>query len=233
MRRGRHGRRPTSWVAMRGSPSLCGSKPAACTGATSLCIMPARLGALGGCQMGSSARSSGGCGLASVFDRHQQPAGRERPPRRRPAEQRDQAAVPLRSCAAPANRSPWSGAMAGAIHGRGCRRANPRQDAQAWQANASRHRRAAGGRSDARPGTGRCNPPDRSDAGESGWREPALCNASWKRTDWAPHRVRTFKLVADPKFAAKLKDIVGLCVDPLAHAVVLSVWPHPVPKTLA
>ena len=39
----------------------------------------------------------------------------------------------------------------------------------------------------------------------------------------APHRVRTFKLSTDPKFAAKLKDIVGLYVDPPAHAVVLSV----------
>ena len=35
----------------------------------------------------------------------------------------------------------------------------------------------------------------------------------------APHRVRTFKLSTDPKFAAKLKDIVGLYVDPPAHAV--------------
>ncbi len=39
----------------------------------------------------------------------------------------------------------------------------------------------------------------------------------------APHRVRTFKLSTDPKFAEKLKDIVGLYVDPPAHAVVLSV----------
>jgi hypothetical protein len=39
--------------------------------------------------------------------------------------------------------------------------------------------------------------------------------------------------VTDPKCAAKLKDIVGLCVDPLARAVVLSVCLHPVPKTLA
>ena len=39
----------------------------------------------------------------------------------------------------------------------------------------------------------------------------------------APHRVRTFKLSTDPKFAAKLKDIVGLYVDPPARAVVLSV----------
>jgi transposase len=39
----------------------------------------------------------------------------------------------------------------------------------------------------------------------------------------APHRVRTFKLSNDPKFAVKLKDIVGLYVDPPEHAVVLSV----------
>jgi transposase len=38
-----------------------------------------------------------------------------------------------------------------------------------------------------------------------------------------PHRIRTFKLSNDPKFADKLKDIVGLYVDPPAHAVVLSV----------
>ena len=39
----------------------------------------------------------------------------------------------------------------------------------------------------------------------------------------APHRIRTFKLSTDPKFAEKLKDIVGLYVNPPAHAVVLSV----------
>src|SRR5262245_13236720 len=39
----------------------------------------------------------------------------------------------------------------------------------------------------------------------------------------APHHIRTFKLSNDPKFADKLKDIVGLYVDPPAHAVVLSV----------
>jgi transposase len=39
----------------------------------------------------------------------------------------------------------------------------------------------------------------------------------------APHHIRTFKLSNDPKFAAKLKDIVGLYIDPPAHAVVLSV----------
>ena len=39
----------------------------------------------------------------------------------------------------------------------------------------------------------------------------------------APHRMRTFKLSKDPEFAEKLRDIVGLYVDPPAHAVVLSV----------
>jgi len=39
----------------------------------------------------------------------------------------------------------------------------------------------------------------------------------------APHRIRTFKLSKDPKLADKLKDVVGLYVDPPAHAVVLSV----------
>jgi len=39
----------------------------------------------------------------------------------------------------------------------------------------------------------------------------------------APHRIRTFKLSNDPNFAAKLKNVVGLYVDPPDHAVVLSV----------
>jgi transposase len=38
-----------------------------------------------------------------------------------------------------------------------------------------------------------------------------------------PHRLRTFKRSRDPSFAAKLTDIVGLYVDPPAHAVVLSI----------
>ena len=38
-----------------------------------------------------------------------------------------------------------------------------------------------------------------------------------------PHRIRIFKLSNDPEFAKKFRDIVGLYVDPPAHAVVLSV----------
>ena len=45
----------------------------------------------------------------------------------------------------------------------------------------------------------------------------------WKGHGLQPHRVRSFKLSNDPKFADKLKDVVGLYVDPPAHAVVLSI----------
>jgi transposase len=45
----------------------------------------------------------------------------------------------------------------------------------------------------------------------------------WRSHGLQPHRIRTFKLSKDPQFAAKVRDIVGLYVDPPAHAVVLSV----------
>jgi transposase len=45
----------------------------------------------------------------------------------------------------------------------------------------------------------------------------------WRAHGLRPHRVRQFKLSKDPAFVDKLRDIVGLYVDPPAHAVVLSV----------
>src|ERR1700730_18142498 len=45
----------------------------------------------------------------------------------------------------------------------------------------------------------------------------------WRAHQLQPHRLRTFKRSRDPSFAAKLTDIVGLYVDPPAHAVVLSI----------
>ena len=45
----------------------------------------------------------------------------------------------------------------------------------------------------------------------------------WKAHGLAPHRWRRFKLSNDPAFAEKLHDVVGLYVDPPAHAVVLCV----------
>src|SRR6188768_775855 len=47
--------------------------------------------------------------------------------------------------------------------------------------------------------------------------------AIWKAHGLSPHRWRQFKLSNDPAFAEKLTDIVGLYLDPPAHAVVLSI----------
>jgi len=45
----------------------------------------------------------------------------------------------------------------------------------------------------------------------------------WRSHGLQPHRVRQFKLSNDPDFVTKLRDVVGLYVDPPAHAIVLSV----------
>ena len=45
----------------------------------------------------------------------------------------------------------------------------------------------------------------------------------WRAHGLRPHLVRRFKLSNDPQFAAKLKEIVGLYVNPPDHAIVLSV----------
>src|ERR1700737_1044871 len=65
------------------------------------------------------------------------------------------------------------------------------------------------------------------------WTAPAMAKAVgispssvrriWKGHGLQPHRVRSFKLSNDPKFADKLQDVVGLYIDPPDHAVVLSV----------
>ena len=45
----------------------------------------------------------------------------------------------------------------------------------------------------------------------------------WRANSLTPHRMKTFKLSNDPRFIEKFTDVVGLYVDPPAHAVVLSV----------
>jgi hypothetical protein len=78
------------------------------------------------------------------------------------------------------------------------------------------------------------------------WTAPAMAAASglsvssvqriWRAHGLCPHQVRRFKLSTDPRFAAKVEDIVGLYVDPPAHAAVLSVdekshvWMAPGPQ---
>jgi transposase len=45
----------------------------------------------------------------------------------------------------------------------------------------------------------------------------------WRKWDIQPHRVETFKFSTDPQLEAKLRDVVGLYLDPPAGAVVVSV----------
>lgn len=43
----------------------------------------------------------------------------------------------------------------------------------------------------------------------------------WRAQGLKPHRIETFKVSRDPKFAEKLEDIVGLYLSPPEHALVL------------
>ena len=52
---------------------------------------------------------------------------------------------------------------------------------------------------------------------------PASVQRIWQQHGLQPHRVRAFKLSKDPAFATKLREVVGLYVDPPAHSLVLSV----------
>ena len=64
------------------------------------------------------------------------------------------------------------------------------------------------------------------------WTAPAMAKAVaisvssvqriWRKHGLQPHRIRRFKLSNDKWFAEKLRDVVGLYMDPPAHAVVLS-----------
>lgn len=45
----------------------------------------------------------------------------------------------------------------------------------------------------------------------------------WAAADLRPHRLKTFKISRDPRFAEKVVDVVGLYINPPANAVVLSV----------
>jgi transposase len=45
----------------------------------------------------------------------------------------------------------------------------------------------------------------------------------WRAHGLQPHRVKTFKVSNDPHFAEKVRDVVGLYLNPPEHAIVLSV----------
>jgi hypothetical protein len=52
---------------------------------------------------------------------------------------------------------------------------------------------------------------------------PATVQRIWKRHHLQPHRVESFKFSTDPQFVAKVRDIVGLYLNPPDKAIVLSV----------
>lgn len=71
-----------------------------------------------------------------------------------------------------------------------------------------------------RPPEGRARWTQRSMAKHAGLSASAVARV-WKANDIKPHRVKTFKLSADPEFEAKFWDIVGLYLEPPHQAVVL------------
>ena len=52
---------------------------------------------------------------------------------------------------------------------------------------------------------------------------PSSVQRIWRAFGLQPHRVETFKLSADPLFIDKVRDVVGLYLDPPEHALVLCV----------
>jgi transposase len=56
----------------------------------------------------------------------------------------------------------------------------------------------------------------------TGW-HPTTITRLWRAHGIKPHRTTTFKLSTDPDFVAKLRDVVGLYLDPPQRAVVVAV----------
>ena len=52
---------------------------------------------------------------------------------------------------------------------------------------------------------------------------PATVQRIWSAHGLQPHRVKTFKLSRDKRFVEKLRDVVGLYLNPPEHALVLSI----------
>ena len=79
------------------------------------------------------------------------------------------------------------------------------------------------GRTDLRGAAPRSDPLDRPLDGQGSRISPRSVQRIWADHELQPFRLRIFKRFTDPEFVAKLEDIVGLCVDPPKHAIVLSV----------
>jgi transposase len=62
----------------------------------------------------------------------------------------------------------------------------------------------------------------RSMAAETGLSQSSVSRI-WRAFGLKPHLVETWKLSADPEFIAKVRDVVGLYMNPPEHALVLAV----------
>ena len=56
----------------------------------------------------------------------------------------------------------------------------------------------------------------------TGMSQTAICRI-WRAFGLQPHRTQTFKLSEDPLFVEKVRDVVGLYMNPPEHAIVLSI----------
>ena len=79
-----------------------------------------------------------------------------------------------------------------------------------------------GGGADLFAAAGRGHPLDRPGDGRGGGYGLSSVQRIRRAHKLQPHRLHSFKRSRDPAFAAKLHDIVGLYMDPPAHAIVLS-----------
>jgi transposase len=114
-------------------------------------------------------------------------------------------------------------ALARAVHARRGGWPAAREDPKARPAAVAAGAGRARGRADAHRAARRGDALDRPGNGDGRWRVAALGAADLGGAPPAAHRVRRFKLSQDPAFAAKLRDVVGLYLDPPAHSLVLSV----------
>ena len=73
-----------------------------------------------------------------------------------------------------------------------------------------------------RPGDGSTHWSVRMLAGQLGISR-TMVHRVWQRHDVQPHRVERFKLSNDPRFAEKVRDIVGLYLNPPDRALVLCI----------
>ena len=97
------------------------------------------------------------------------------------------------------------------------------QDASARHATTPGPYRRRGSGADLFRTAGRGDPLDGTRRGQGVGISLRSVQRIWNAHHLQPHRLRTFKRSHDPAFAEKVEDIVGLYMDPPAHAVVLSI----------